>query len=123
MPPFDVPTIYIRQPIISMAVIRKDYIAGLKKKIFDGVLWSKTGSVLAQIGSCDQNKAKVDSEVTQEALDKLRDELGVLGISTTIITGELDLTSHRYPVYIFASNGGGSGAHKTKVSRSISGQR
>jgi hypothetical protein len=123
MPPFIVPSIYTDQPVISMAVIRKDYVAGLKKKIFEGVLWSKTGTVLLQIGSCDRNKTKVDSEVTQEAINQLRDELGMLGIATTIIIGDLDLTTHRYPVYIFASSGGGCGADKTEVLNNLPGQR
>jgi len=123
MPPFVVPSIYTAQPIISIAVIRKDEIAGLKKKIFLGVLWSKTGIFLTQIGTSARKTGEIDSEITQEALNQLRDELGMLGIKTTIITGKFDLNSHRCPVYIFASNGGGSGKNKAEVSRSVSRQR
>lgn len=113
MPLFNCPTLYNHQPIVSSMLADKIYVRPLKKKIFEEVLWASSGSVLVRIGTCDLNKRKVDSEVTQEALSKLKTELGQLGISISIITGELDLITHRYPVYILASNN----AHKTKVPR------
>jgi hypothetical protein len=115
MPMFIMPSIYPSQPIICSAIANKSFIGAYKKKILDAVLWSKEGSILVKIGSCDLRKEKVDSELTQEAVTKLRDELGCLGILTTIITGDLDLESHRYPVYLLAS-GGGSGKNKTEIS-------
>lgn len=113
MPIFIMPTIYTHQPIISTMMIDKNYIRSVKQKILDRLLLSKEGSILVQIGSADIKK-EISSTFTQEALTKLRGELGSLSISTAIITGELDLTALRYPVYLLATRGGG-GADETKI--------
>lgn len=105
MPPFEAPTFYPAQKIVSYAVVCRDRacIAAWRRQIIKAVLWSKEGSILIKIGSCDKDRKKVDSGVTQEALNELRDELGLLGIATNIITGEIDLSTQKCPVYLFAS--------------------
>jgi hypothetical protein len=109
MPFLDVPYIFFNNtPVIDQARLGKDkaYIASLKKQIVEALLKAKDGSILAKLGDCDAQGNKVNCRLSQEGLNKLRDELGTLGIASTIIKGEvMDSKTHRYPIYLFATYG------------------
>jgi hypothetical protein len=108
MPIFNIPPIFTAHaPILDQVMMGKDkaYIQELKKKIVAGVLQSKEGTILLKLGDCDIQGKSVNCRLSQEGLLKLRDEVGKLGIATTIIKGDIpDTYTRRCPIYIFASN-------------------
>lgn len=105
MPFFTTPAIYAATPYIDKVMIsRQDSLVRTwKKKIIEVLLRTNQGSILVKMGSCDLKTGKVDTEVSEEALNKLRHDLGSLGIATTIITGEKPIQG-RYPLYLFCTN-------------------
>jgi hypothetical protein len=108
MPILTIPAIFTaHSPIVDQIMVSKDkaYILELKKKIVQGVLESKDGVILLKVGDCDVHGKSVNCRLSQQGLNKLRDEVGKLGIATTIIKGDTpDFDTDRCPVYIFASN-------------------
>lgn len=122
MPIFHVPQILPDMKVIDQAMVCKDkaYLASVKKRIFDGVLWSRDGTLLIRIGTCELDRTKPDCKLSQEALEKLTDDLGKIGISITVITGEvINISDGKIAVYLYATNGGGSGKKQSKISRDI----
>jgi hypothetical protein len=94
-------------PIIDQVMVSKDRadILELKKKIVNAVLKSKDGVCLAKLGECSPDGKNVQCRLSQECLNKLRNELGLLGIASSIIKGEIaDPKTHKCPVYLFATN-------------------
>lgn len=93
--------------IIDQALVCHDkaYIQSIKKTLVESVLQSKQGTALLKVGDCDKEGVNVQCRLSQEALNKLRDELGLLGIASTIITGNIPDLQGKYPVYIYATNG------------------
>lgn len=109
MPIPDIPMIFTaKTPIIDQIMVGRDksYRLEIKKKVVAGVLRSKEGVCLVRLGDCDPNGQNVQCRLSQEGLNKLRDELGILGIASSIIKGDTpDPKTHKVPVYLFASNG------------------
>jgi hypothetical protein len=106
MPIFIAPPINY-QPIIQTSMTHQvmiDDVKMLEKKIIAGVLGSKQGYVLLEVGTYTLHDVKTHYDVPTDSIGQIMLDVGRLGIATKLVMSEIILGVDSGKIYLLATN-------------------